>query len=88
MGYYGVILVDSAEYTGNYGRAISIEDLVAFHRRRLDLFWNDTVSVDGGVDSVEDGGAWPPLNALIFETIPFLSEIRAMLHFLRRASDA
>lgn len=75
-------LTDGAEYTGDYGRVVSIGDFVAFQRRRFDLFWNDTASVDGGIDGREDGGVRRSLNTLTFETIPCLSEVRAVLRLL------
>ncbi|KAI9255161.1 homocysteine s-methyltransferase [Phascolomyces articulosus] len=37
MGCYGAILANGAEYTGNYGDHITIDDLVQFHRERLTI---------------------------------------------------
>ncbi|KAI9499057.1 homocysteine S-methyltransferase 2-like protein [Zychaea mexicana] len=37
MGPYGAVLANGAEYTGDYGNEISMDDLVAFHRERLDI---------------------------------------------------
>ena len=35
MGCYGAILANGAEYTGDYGVAMTIDDLVEFHKERL-----------------------------------------------------
>ena len=53
-----------------------------FHRRCFDSVWNDTASMDGDMDSREDVGVRIPLDALVFETIPYLSEVRALLRLL------
>ncbi|KAI7861150.1 Homocysteine S-methyltransferase [Circinella umbellata] len=37
MGCYGAVLANGAEYTGNYGVHITIDDLVTFHRERLSI---------------------------------------------------
>lgn len=37
VGPYGAYLADGSEFTGNYG--LSIDDLVVFHRERLELLW-------------------------------------------------
>lgn len=38
VGPYGAYLADGSEYKGNYG--ISDEELLEFHKRRLELLWN------------------------------------------------
>lgn len=37
MGCYGAVLANGAEYTGDYGDAITVDDLVEFHRERLEI---------------------------------------------------
>jgi homocysteine S-methyltransferase len=36
LGCYGAALANGAEYTGDYGDRISVDDLVRFHRRKLE----------------------------------------------------
>lgn len=37
VGCYGAFLADGSEYTGNYGRSVTLETLKHFHRRRLQV---------------------------------------------------
>ncbi|KAI8144331.1 homocysteine S-methyltransferase 2-like protein [Fennellomyces sp. T-0311] len=37
MGCYGAVLANGAEYTGDYGENIDLDDLVTFHRERLEI---------------------------------------------------
>ena len=37
MGSYGAYLADGSEFRGDYSESMSIEDLIKFHRSRLDL---------------------------------------------------
>jgi homocysteine S-methyltransferase len=62
LGPYGAALHNGAEYTGNYH--CSYEDLVRFHRERIEIFAGAT------------GQQRPDL--LAFETFPSLEEVRAV----------
>ncbi|MGB8031898.1 MAG: homocysteine S-methyltransferase [Terracidiphilus sp.] len=62
LGPYGAALHNGGEYTGNYD--CSYEDLVRFHRERIEVFASAT-------------GAQAP-DLLAFETFPSLEEARAV----------
>jgi homocysteine S-methyltransferase len=62
LGPYGAALHNGAEYTGDYN--CSYDDLVRFHRERIEVFANATQSQR------------PDL--LAFETFPSLEEVRAV----------
>jgi homocysteine S-methyltransferase len=62
LGPYGAVLHNGAEYHGNYD--LSFDDLVAFHRERIDVLAN------------APDGSKPDLFA--FETLPSLAEAEAI----------
>lgn len=37
-GPYGTVLADGSEYNGNYAESVTEEELIAFHRRRLQVW--------------------------------------------------
>lgn len=40
-GPYGTVLADGSEYNGNYAESVTEEELIAFHRRRLQVIAHD-----------------------------------------------
>ncbi|KAG2175917.1 hypothetical protein INT44_000395 [Umbelopsis vinacea] len=75
LGCYGAILANGAEYSvigsflGDYGD-VSLQSLVDFHRRRLDVFFNDGIPY-GGIDLI------------LFETVPSYLEAQAIHQLLQ-----
>ncbi|KAH8549311.1 Homocysteine S-methyltransferase [Umbelopsis sp. PMI_123] len=67
IGCYGAILANGAEYSGDYGD-ITLQSLVDFHRRRLDIFFDDGIPYCG-------------IDFILFETVPSYLEARA-IHYL------
>jgi homocysteine S-methyltransferase len=61
LGCYGALLANGAEYTGDYGE-VTLDELVRFHRERLDVF----LSADAEVDFI------------MFETVPSFLEAKAI----------
>ncbi|CAO3671422.1 unnamed protein product [Umbelopsis ramanniana] len=68
LGCYGAILANGAEYSGDYGD-ISLQSLVDFHRRRLDVFFNDGIPYRG-------------IDLILFETVPSYLEAQAIHQLL------
>lgn len=66
LGAYGAIMVPSQEYTGKYDdRHRSAEQLSKWHKQRLDIFSNDQE-------------VWRDIDMVAFETVPLLTEIKAV----------
>jgi len=65
IGCYGAVLADGSEYTGDY--QLSVDDLMQFHQRRLEVLSRESNQIDG----------------IAFETIPSLIEVRAILKLLK-----
>ena len=72
LGAYGATMVPSTEYSGEYG-SFTEEDLVEFHRERLQTF--------------NDPATWAKIDVVAFETLPRLNEIRAVRRVIREAPD-
>ena len=71
LGPYGAALHNGAEYTGDYN--CTFEELVAFHRERIEVF-------------AGAAGHQRP-NVLAFETLPSLDEARALVEALAPFSN-
>ena len=67
LGPYGAALHNGAEYSGNYG--CSYEELVRFHRQRLEV--------------LRDGAESERPDLVAFETFPSLAEARAVVEALK-----
>lgn len=63
LGAYGASMVPSTEYSGEYG-SMQEEELVAFHRDRLNIF--------------QDSEEWNDVDLVAFETLPRLDEVVAV----------
>jgi homocysteine S-methyltransferase len=77
LGPYGAALHNGAEYHGNYD--CSFDDLVRFHRERIEVFANATCSQ--APDLLHPAGQESPAGGpdlLAFETFPSLEEVRAV----------
>lgn len=69
IGPYGAFLADGSEYTGDYGGGVTETFLMDFHRERLEIL----------VDAMKEYGA----DILLFETIPSMLELDAILSLLQ-----
>jgi len=76
LGPYGAALHNGAEYHGNYD--CSFDDLVRFHRERIEVFANATCSQAPDLHPNEQRSLVGGPDLLAFETFPSLEEVRAV----------
>lgn len=72
LGCFGAVLADGSEYTGDYGSEMPIEELINFHKRRVQTLL-----------SSESRG----LAGLAFETIPCLKEVKAIVEMIKSLQE-
>ena len=70
-GCYGAALADGSEYTGNYGKDISLKDLEEFHKRKIETFL-----------LAEQSNNRYKLDGIAIETIPSLLEVEAVCNVI------
>jgi homocysteine S-methyltransferase len=75
-GCYGAALANGAEYTGDYGASITMQDLMHFHRRKL-----QQIMAVASASSCENGGD-AFVDCIAIETVPSLLELIALVQLL------
>ena len=84
-GCYGAYLANGSEYTGDYGPSVTVDELMAFHGRRVrDMMMGSQASTSATTSSTSPPP--PPPDLLAFETIPNRMEFEAILRLLRAST--
>ncbi|KAI9136603.1 Homocysteine S-methyltransferase [Paraphysoderma sedebokerense] len=80
LGPYGAVLCDGSEYNGSYVDRVSFDELVEFHLSRLRTFF---LPVQQTPQAAGQGDHAPHPDIILFETIPALTEAKAIVTALR-----
>lgn len=71
LGCYGAVLADGSEYTGAYGKKMSMQELTHFHTKRIQIFLE--LERQRNADCIDN------VDGFAFETIPCLQEVKAIV---------
>jgi homocysteine S-methyltransferase len=77
-GCYGAALANGAEYTGDYGPNVTVQDLLHFHRRKL----QQIMAVASCCEERDSSVVTTAVDCIAIETVPSLLELKALVQLL------